>query len=132
MVVTARGSSMSPTIEDGERLLIVPIARVHPRRGDIVYIQRSDASHVLHRVLRVFADGRLQTRGDAHWRLDDAVQPCAVLGRVRSTRCRSRTPLDALAIWVRCWLRLASSWVQYRCAAVREMRATRWTKRAQD
>lgn len=131
VVVTARGSSMSPSIADGERLLIVPLAHAQPRRGDIVYIQRADASYVLHRVLRVFADGRLQTCGDAHWRLDDAVLPCAVLGRVRSTHRGSRAGLDALATWVRCWLRLALSWVQYRRAVVREMRATRWTKRAQ-
>ncbi|MFT5444985.1 MAG: hypothetical protein ACI9DC_000145 [Gammaproteobacteria bacterium] len=120
--VSAHGNSMHPTIKHGERVIVTPLASTPVRRGDIVYLQRGDAGYVLHRVLRTFTDGRIQTRGDANWRLDDAVAPQAVLGRVlqtsdASSRSRSQPrlqlQLSALANAIRCTKRLAASWCGY-------------------
>ena len=114
VMVTARGNSMLPAIEDGAQVRITPLAGARPRRGDIVYIQRTDESYALHRVLRLFADGRLQTGGDAHWRLDDAVEPQAVLGQMQSPGRSHCARLRALLAWFQCWGRLARSWRGYR------------------
>ena len=102
------------SIEDGAQVRITPLAGARPRRGDIVYIQRPDKSYALHRVLRLFANGRLQTGGDAHWRLDDAVEPQAVLGQMQSPDRIRYAHLRALLILVQCWGRLARSWRGYR------------------
>lgn len=126
--VTAHGNSMHPTIKHGERVIVAPLASTPVRRGDIVYLRRGDAGYVLHRVLRIFTDGRIQTRGDANWRLDDAVDPQAVLGRVlhtshASSRSHCRLQLSAFANAIRCVMRLAASW----CGYQRERLAQRLT-----
>ena len=99
--VTAHGDSMLPTIANGDQVRIKPLLTAGPRGGDIVYLQRPDCSHVLHRVVRVFADGRLQTRGDAHRQLDDTVEPQAVLGKLQSIARRRRPFFGALLIRIR-------------------------------
>ena len=57
---------MLPTISDGEQVLLEPMPTGAARCGDIVYVRRTDHSYALHRVVRVLAEGRVQTRGDAH------------------------------------------------------------------
>ena len=101
--VTACGNSMLPTIANGEQVWIEPLLTAGPRRGDIVYLRRPDSSHVLHRVVRVFADGRLQTRGDAHRQLDDTVEPQAVLGKLQSSARRRQHLFGALLMRIRHW-----------------------------
>lgn len=112
--VTANGNSMHPTIKHGERVIVTPLASTPIRRGDIVYLQRGDDGYVLHRVLRIFTDGCIQTRGDANWRLDDAVDPQAILGRMQCTAdVRSQSPFSPLANSIRCASQLAASWFGY-------------------
>jgi len=57
VAVDVIGGSMTPTIEPGTRVRIEPIAEdLHP--GDIVLILNSnEAELVLHRVIRLFAEG---------------------------------------------------------------------------
>ena len=114
VVVTVHGNSMLRTIKHGEQVLIAPLGQARPRRGDIVYLQRADASYVLHRVLRVFADGRVQTHGDAHWRLDDAIGAQVVLGQMRAASRPRYARLRAIGTRIHCWVRLAESWRGYR------------------
>lgn len=66
--LTVTGSSMQPFLREGDVVeLHAPDAkRVHP--GDLVLIQRSDTTYVLHRVARVV--------GDAFWLLGDAQTDC--------------------------------------------------------
>lgn len=57
VAVDVAGGSMTPTIESGTRVSIEPIAE-DLRPGDIVLILSSDeAELVLHRVIRLFAEG---------------------------------------------------------------------------
>jgi hypothetical protein len=130
VLVTARGNSMHPAIRDGEQLRIAPLGPTPLRRGDIVYVQRADQGHVLHRVVRILTDGRIQTRGDAHWRLDDAVCLQAVLGRAEDAACGSRTAWRRLASAFHFWRLLVQSWGGYRLAHCRECFAGRMRRYA--
>jgi hypothetical protein len=123
--VTAHGNSMHPTIKHGERVIVTPLADARLRRGDIVYVQLGDGGYVLHRVLRRFMDGRIQTRGDANWRLDSVVERQAVLGCLRQT-AGAGSRLSACARSVHCSLRLVTSW----CAGQRERLAQRLRTRS--
>lgn len=72
MWATGAGHSMSPTIVDGERVLLSPPpARL--RRGMIVVVQR-DRTLAMHRVVRV-TQSTVQTKGD------NREVPDPVLGR---------------------------------------------------
>ena len=113
--VTACGHSMLPTIGNGDQVWIEPLLTTGPRRGDIVYLQRRDCSHVLHRVVQIFADGRLQTRGDAHQQLDDTVEPQAVLGKLQSTARRGHL-FGTLLMRIRHWARRAPARFRHRFA----------------
>ena len=84
VAVDVVGRSMSPTIEPGTRVRIEPVAAdLHP--GDIVLILSSnEAELVLHRVIRLFAEGGQHFvihQGDAHSSAFDTCLREAVLGR---------------------------------------------------
>lgn len=53
---TASGNSMWPFIEDGDRISISPVSRP-PEKYDIVLYSRDNGMLVLHRVIKVSADG---------------------------------------------------------------------------
>jgi len=78
------GGSMTPTIEQGTRVRIEPVPEdLHP--GDIVLILSSNESElVLHRVIRLFAEGGQHFvihQGDAQSSAFDTCLREAVLGR---------------------------------------------------
>lgn len=81
----AEGTSMLPTIADGELLLVAPAAAAAVRRGDIL-LCRCPAGAVAHRVTEISRDpgGGLQfrLRGDGKLGCDAPVAAAAVLGRV--------------------------------------------------
>jgi hypothetical protein len=79
--VTLRGSSMAPTLVDGDRLLVQPFSEMRrPRRGDVVVL-RCSMGLVTHRVATV-AGGFVVTRGDGCPCDDSPRLERAVLGRV--------------------------------------------------
>lgn len=84
VAVDVVGGSMAPTIERGTRVGIEPIVEdLHP--GDIVLILCSnEAELVLHRVIRLFAEGGQHFvihQGDAQSSAFDICRREAVLGR---------------------------------------------------
>ena len=102
VAVDVVSGSMTPTIEPGTRVSVEPIAEdLHP--GDIVLILSSNqAELVLHRVIRLFAEGGQHFvihQGDAH---SSAFGTClreAVLGRAVGfplTSARALPTLDVL------------------------------------
>ncbi len=104
VAVDVGGRSMTPTIEQGTRVMIEPIAEdVHP--GDIVLILSSNETElVLHRVIRLFAEGGQRFvihQGDAQ---SCALGTClreAVLGRAVGfplTPARSLPTLEVLEL----------------------------------
>jgi hypothetical protein len=58
------GSSMTPTIRDGDRILLVRAAPNAIRKWHVVGVAL-DHDVVLHRIVNVLPDSRIQTRGDA-------------------------------------------------------------------
>lgn len=93
-----RGHSMSPTLVDGDRLLLTPLDGA-PRPGDIVALVR--AGHLVVHRLRVLDGGAAITRGDASATDDPPVPAAELLGVVKRVR---RSPLRRLR------LRVASLW----------------------
>ncbi len=80
------GSSMRPTIEDGDVITIEPISDAPVKQGDIVlYHSRFDTA-VIHRVVRMErtqTERSVLTRGDASAQNDVPVPIHRVLGRVK-------------------------------------------------
>jgi hypothetical protein len=84
VAVDVVSGSMTPTIEPGTRVTVEPIAEdLHP--GDIVLILSSNGAElVLHRVIRLFAEGGQHFvihQGDAQSSAFDTCLRDAVLGR---------------------------------------------------
>jgi signal peptidase I len=80
--ITARGSSMSPSIVTGDRITVSPEQNL--RIGDIILFRRG-GEMVCHRLVRVFEKGDItyyQTRGDSFFSLDKPVTSDQILGRV--------------------------------------------------
>ncbi len=78
--MTVNGRSMLPFIRDGD---VVEIERIHslPTRGDIVLAQCANERYVLHRVVRLEAQGFF-LRGDAQEHWEGPFQESDVLGKV--------------------------------------------------
>jgi signal peptidase I len=118
----AKGTSMHPTIREGEVVTVAPVQPTAIRRGDII-LYRSGQSVFAHRVVRITrqADGAnmLLLRGDAAPTYDEPVSESAVLGRVvaveRNGRpldlggWRSRTRAAGRTVLARMWRRLRVS-----------------------
>ena len=83
---SALGTSMDPTIRNGEKITVAPAVPSEIRRGDIVGYRRGDDA-VAHRVVRVerHDDGpAFLMRGDAATSHDPRVAPGQILGKVVS------------------------------------------------
>jgi hypothetical protein len=81
----AGGRSMTPTIEDGEVLIVAPIAGPEVELADVVFCQTRSRS-VAHRVLSIKKEAGLTPRltlcGDAALEIDGPVIAEEVRGRV--------------------------------------------------
>ncbi len=82
----APGRSMAPTLADGVRLLVEPLAADAPVQvGDIVLARLGDRL-LAHRVVAIEGSGataRLVLRGDAQRDVTDVVRRTAILGKAR-------------------------------------------------
>jgi hypothetical protein len=97
----AGGRSMTPTIEDGEVLIVAPIAAPDVKVADVVFCQPRSRS-VAHRVLSIERDAAQTTRltlcGDAALEIDSPVTAEQVYGRVIAIeRAGRRVDLEAPA-----------------------------------
>lgn len=94
------GSSMAPALVDGAQVEIRPLL-APPLPGEVVAWARLDRL-VVHRVVRVEADGHVVTRGDARSDADPPCAPSDLLGRV-VLPCGKR-PRRTLSSRARAWL----------------------------
>ena len=86
----AEGTSMYPTIRDGEVITIAPVSSDEVVRGDVL-LCRHDARMLAHRLVAVTTRGaerRFHFRGDAKAACDAPVGADAVVGKVISV-CRN-------------------------------------------
>ena len=120
----AKGSSMHPTIREGEAITVAPARPAAIRRGDVI-LYRSARGVIAHRVAGVERgpDGALVfiPRGDASQSRDDPVEEGAILGRVVTVErggralnpaaCRARSSAVAWAVAAHLmqWLRARRS-----------------------
>lgn len=81
------GSSMSPTIEDGDVVTVEPVSSSPLSAGDIILYNSLRDTAVIHRVVRVEKRGSSEraviTRGDAASQNDIAVPIHRILGKVK-------------------------------------------------
>ena len=108
----AEGTSMYPTIRDGETITVVAVSPDEVVRGDVLLCR--DGTRVLaHRVVAVATNGpeRLfQLKGDAKTECDAPVGARAIIGAVVNVRRNGRfVPLGGRASHMRRAVRAAAS-----------------------
>jgi len=94
----ARGRSMTPTIQDGDLLVVEPLER-GPTKGEIVLFRR-EGEFKAHRVVTT-GDGYLITRGDAGMEADGVVRREDILGRVTAKKCGGSGQTQSFGRWER-------------------------------
>jgi len=87
-----RGTSMSPTLQPGDFMIVSPCGPQRPRRGDVVLFRSSEREGiVVHRVIAVEPRGFI-TRGDNNRRADKpAFTPDTIIGLVVGVQRAGRT-----------------------------------------
>ena len=97
---------MRPTLQDGDRITVVPAPPERLRRGDVVYCHdgRQGIVHRLRAARRAGQGWELQTQGDHHSEPDRpaAVAVMVILGRVTAA-ARDGRPLRIDDWWQRQW-----------------------------
>ncbi|MCB9731471.1 MAG: S24/S26 family peptidase [Deltaproteobacteria bacterium] len=108
----AAGQSMWPLLREGAEVVVVPLTAA-PAVGDVVLLVLGGRL-VLHRVVRVLADGAVVTKGDAELGADPPVAAADLLGRVARAPWdglvgrASAAPLGGIALWLGLARRAAS------------------------
>lgn len=81
--VPVAGSSMSPFLHHGDTVYLDPV-EVLPKRGDIVLFTRPSGQYILHRVVKVNADGSYIMLGDAQTQRERIESAASIHGIVVS------------------------------------------------
>ena len=81
--VTVSGSSMVPFLRPGDTVYLNPVEEL-PRRGDIVLFTRPSGQYILHRVVKVNADGSYIMLGDAQTQRERIESAASIHGIVVS------------------------------------------------
>ncbi|VAX07152.1 hypothetical protein MNBD_GAMMA26-1428 [hydrothermal vent metagenome] len=79
------GQSMTPTINDGDMVVIKGKTPSELRFGDLLLFKNNHGKTILHRLIRFLRQNNkvvLQTRGDSTYCLDEPISPAQVLGIV--------------------------------------------------
>jgi hypothetical protein len=99
----AEGSSMHPTIRDGEVITAAPVSVADLVRGDVV-LCRHGGRVLAHRVVAIAARGsdrRFELRGDGHTASDAPVGADEIVARIVAVRRHGRSiPLPGAAGWL--------------------------------
>ncbi len=113
------GSSMRPSIEDGDIITILPITDTPLKPGDVVLYQSRYDTAVIHRVVRVeratSSERTIVTRGDASLQNDMPVPQHRVLGLVKRVerageRIKMVRPRNKTVKWTIAFLRKLKFW----------------------
>ena len=124
--VGAHGPSMSPTIREGDQVLLVPPGDV--RRGDIVLADVAGKG-VLHRVTGC-DETRVWTAGDGHLRADPPRPRSCVVARAIARERKGRITALAGDAELGALPRARGLWWEVRLGLARRMRAARATRAA--
>lgn len=81
--VTVSGSSMTPFLHHGDTVYLSPV-EAPPQKGDIVLYTRPSGQYVLHRIVKVNADGSYIMLGDAQTQREWIEGSGAIHGKVVS------------------------------------------------
>jgi hypothetical protein len=99
----AEGSSMHPTIRDGEVITAAPVSVADVVRGDVL-LCRHGGRVLAHRVVAIAArrsDRHFELRGDGHTASDALVGADEIVARIVAVRRRGRSmPLAGAGGWL--------------------------------
>jgi len=99
-VIAVRGNSMLPFLRSDQDAVTLKLPEAPPKRGDIILFRRVSGKHVLHRVVRVVADGGVFLVTGDWQRALERVKPDQILGIVCGvTRKGKPLPDNALLGW---------------------------------
>lgn len=103
-VIPITGTSMWPLLKEGScRVKLVSAEGKMLKKGDIVLCRRNDGALILHRILKVTADG-LQTCGDHRWKPDEPVRKEQILAVVQGFY-RNGSYIEETTWWYRLYRR---------------------------
>jgi signal peptidase I len=102
------GSSMRPTIEDGDMVTLEVIQEGRINQGDIILYQSRFETAVIHRVIRIdrsVHERMVITRGDASSQNDPAIPINKILGRVKHIEragesVKMSQPMSRFSAWL--------------------------------
>jgi hypothetical protein len=115
----AEGSSMHPTIRDGELITAAPVATADVVRGDVL-LCRNSGRVLAHRVVAIAeraGDRHFELRGDGHTSSDAVVGADEIVARIVAVRRRGRSiPLPGAGGWLTRSARVTAAAVKRRIA----------------
>ena len=92
------GVSMLPTLKEGRDTVTLSPVSAPLKRGDILLYRREGGGFVLHRVVKVAADGSLWMRGDNQYTTEKGVLPTQIIAIVKRYERAGKTVfVDALS-----------------------------------
>ena len=95
VAVPVAGGSMIPFLHHGD-MVYLDLPRFPVKRGDILLYTRP---YILHRVIKVHADGRLQMAGDAQMELEELPNTDCIRGRVTSASHKGKRNCPGQLRW---------------------------------
>ena len=82
-LIHPQGVSMLPYLREGRDTVLLRAVTEAPKRGDILLYRRGDGTLVLHRVVKVEADGTLSMRGDNQFLIERGIKKEQVIATVK-------------------------------------------------
>ncbi len=106
--LTVTGTSMIPTLRGGRDSVVLSRAPEALAKYDLPLYRRRNGSFVLHRVVRVEADGSYTMCGDHQWRLEQGIRREQIVGLVTQLERKGRV----ISVHDRGYLRRVRFWVR--------------------
>ena len=110
------GVSMRPLITQGRDAVVLVKSEAPVKKHDIAFYRRKDGHFVLHRVMRIEADGTYTMCGDNQLALEKGIEPEQIIARV-SEIYRKKKKVDVYGIayrtYVCLWTKRPIRWIAF-------------------
>lgn len=104
--LTVTGNSMWPTLKGGRDRVTLVKPPVHWQKYDLPLYQRENGQFVLHRIVRVNADGTIDCCGDHQWNVERGLHPEQMVAIVLALERKGKlfaVNARRYVWWVRLW-----------------------------
>ena len=104
-LLSPKGTSMLPLLVQGkDRVVLKKYGEKTPQKYDIAFYRRENGAFVLHRIMKISADGSLVMCGDNQTVLEKDILPTQLIGYVSLIHKEDRT-ISPDAFRYRCYVR---------------------------